>query len=97
MLDIIPYVCVTVNAHVLLFKPRVGTNMGARPAARRMRRKPSAFWPAVSRAPRPVGASRARPTLRAARLSSVHRSYAPLRVPLLLTAQPPVAAPQSEG
>jgi hypothetical protein len=43
MLDIIPYVCVTVNAHVLLFKPRVGTNMGARPAARRMRRKPSAF------------------------------------------------------
>ena len=43
MLDIIPYVSVTVNAHVLLFKPRVGTNMGARSALRRMRRKPSAF------------------------------------------------------
>jgi hypothetical protein len=42
MLDIIPYVSVTVNAHVLLFKPRVGTNMGARPVPRRTRRKPSA-------------------------------------------------------
>ena len=43
MLDIIPYVCVTVNAHVLLFKPRVGTNMGARPVPRLMCCKPSAL------------------------------------------------------
>jgi hypothetical protein len=43
MLDIIPYVSVTVNAHVLLFKPRVGTNMGVCPAPRRMCCKPSAF------------------------------------------------------
>ena len=40
MLDIIPYVCVTVKATVLLFKPRVGTDMGARAAATRRMRKP---------------------------------------------------------
>jgi hypothetical protein len=30
MLDIIPYVNVTVKVHVLLFKPRVGAKLGAR-------------------------------------------------------------------
>ena len=97
MLDIIPYVCVTVNAHVLLFKPRVGTNMGARPVRRHMRLKPSALCACFSASAEACRRLPRAPHAVHTRASAERRSSATLRVALLLTPQPPLAAAQWEG
>jgi hypothetical protein len=68
MLDIIPYVSVTVKVHVLLFKPRVGAKLGAR--------RPFAHGRRSDDARKPCGGTR-RPALRHRSRAVVAPSCAP--------------------
>jgi hypothetical protein len=66
MLDIIPYVSVTVKVHVLLFKPRVGAKLGAAPAFRtraaQRRRTQTLRRHATARAAAPLARRRRMPS-----------------------------------
>jgi hypothetical protein len=84
MLDIIPYVSVTVRVQVLLFKPRVGAEMGARAhaprrAAQTLRRRRARCAPVCRDA---CHAPRASPRPPVSRLARAPRSLVARRLAL---------------